>query len=349
MPFPEFMAAALYDPDDGYYARPSGQVGREGDFFTSVSTGPLFGRLLARHIATWHHSAGSPSRWRIIECGANDASLAADILNELKASSADSGLEYCIIEPLPHLAAAQRKRLPDARVLDAPELLGNDPLPGFIFGNEVIDALPFHRIVSDGRNWIDHAVALDENDAFAWHPVGPADLAIISALPVRPAGYQSEVRSCVRNFLKPLTAAISHGRMLWIDYGFPRDDYYHESRSTGTLRTFSRHRAAEDPLDSPGEIDITAHVDFSALATDIAALGGHLIRFEPQSRFLTEVARPWLLEMEGRLDDSARKDLRAFQTLTHPGHLGSRFHVMEASFNEDPTPCGEAAARLGPL
>ncbi len=341
------MAAALYDAEDGYYARPVGQVGRGGDFYTSVSTGPLFGRLLARHMAAWHRAAGSPARWRIVECGANDGSLAADILGELAASGTAAGLEYTIVEPLPRLAAAQRERLPAARVLDSPEPLANDPLPSFVFGNEVIDALPFHRIASDGSGWIDHAVGLGDHDDFTWHPAGPAAPALVAGLPVFPAGYLSEVRAGVADFLRPLAAGMSGGRMLWIDYGFARDDYYHESRSTGTLRTFSRHRAAEDPLDSPGEIDITAHVDFSALAGDIAALGGSVTRFEPQSRFLTGVARPWLLELEGRIDQAARKDLLAFQTLTHPGHLGARFHAMEASFGEGLAPCPAAAGRLG--
>jgi SAM-dependent MidA family methyltransferase len=347
LPFPAFMAAALYDPADGYYARPAGQVGGGGDFFTSVSTGPLFGRLLARHIAAWHRAAGAPARWRIVECGANDGSLAADILGELSASGAAKGLEYTIVEPLPQLAAAQRARLPAVRVLDSPAPLADDPLPSFVFGNEVLDALPFHLIESDGRGWIEMAVELDESDAFRWRPAGPAAAALVGGLPVFPAGYRSEIRSGVAAFLRPLAAGMAGGRMLWIDYGFARADYYHESRTRGTLRTFSRHRAAEDPLDSPGEIDITAHVDFTALAGDIAALGGGVIRFEPQSRFLTDVARPWLHELEGRIDEAARKDLRAFQTLTHPAHLGARFHVLEASFGTDLPPCPAAAGRLG--
>src|SRR5687768_12075747 len=86
LPFPDFMAAALYEPADGCCAQPAGQVGRGGDFFTSVSTGPLFGRLLADHIRAWHGEAGSPPRWRIVEAGANDGSLALDILAGLDAS-----------------------------------------------------------------------------------------------------------------------------------------------------------------------------------------------------------------------------------------------------------------------
>jgi SAM-dependent MidA family methyltransferase len=330
--FPDFMGAALYDPQEGYYARPAGQVGKAGDFITSVSVGPLFGRLLARHIAAWHLKIGAPERWRIIELGANDSSLAGDIITALERLSADAGLEYVIIEPLPRLAQDQRKRLPGVAVHDSAAPLASDPLPSFVLGNEVIDALPFHVIESDGTQWLELGVTADESGAFHWHPLGPAAPEVAGHLPVRPAGYRTEARSGVRDFLKPLAAAMAGGRMLWIDYGFPRDDYYHESRTTGTLRTFSRHRAGEDPLDAPGEIDITAHVDFTGLAEEIHDVGGQVVRFEPQGRFITHVARPWLLEMEGRTDDTAKKELRAFQTLTHPGHLGSRFHVMEAEF-----------------
>jgi SAM-dependent MidA family methyltransferase len=341
------MADALYDPQDGYYARPAGQVGKAGDFITSVSIGPLFGRLLARHIASWHRQAGSPDRWRVLETGANDSSLASDIITALERLGADAGLEYVIIEPLPRLAQDQRKRLPFVAIHGSATALADDPLPTFVLGNEVIDALPFHVIESDGHQWLELGVALDADSHFHWHPFGPAAAELVGKLPLMPAGYRTEVRGrSVRDFLAPLAGTITKGdsgtrgdsgtatgsRMLWIDYGFPRDDYYHESRTTGTLRTFSRHRAGEDPLDAPGEIDITAHVDFTALAEDLDAVGGKVIRFEPQGRYLTHIARPWLLEMEGRTDDDAKKDLRAFQTLTHPGHLGSRFHVMEAEF-----------------
>lgn len=329
LPFPDFMAAALYDPRDGYYARPAGQVGRGGDFYTSVSTGPLFGRLLARHIAAWHREAGSPGRWRIVECGANDGSLAADLLAAL---GSVAGLEYAIIEPLPRLAAAQRERLPAARIVATAGELAADPLPSFVLGNEVIDALPFHVIESDGPGWQLQGVTLSPDDRFAWTGLGEAPPELVAGIPARPAGYRTEVRDNLPTFLAPLASAMSGGRMLWLDYGFERDDYYHESRSTGTLRTFSRHRAAEDPLESPGEIDITAHVDFTALADALTQAGGAVLRFEPQGRFLTEVARPWLLELEGRTDETTRKDLRAFQTLTHPGHLGAKFHVIEAEF-----------------
>ena len=308
-------------------------MGRGGDFFTSVSTGPLFGRLLAEHIAAWYREAAMPSRWRIIELGANDGTLALDIRAGLEEIDIVlDGLEHVVIEPLPQLAAALREKCGDRlRVLDSTAGLAADPLPSFVLGNEVLDALPFHLIESDGTCWQELGVTLD-GEAFSWTLLGPAAEELVEGIPVFPAGYRTEVRDSFPAFLAPLIAAMAGGRMLWIDYGFPRDDYYHPSRTTGTLRTFSKHRAAEDPLASPGEIDITAHVDFSALEEAISAAGGKVIRFERQGKFLTETARPWLLSLEGRTDAEAMKWFRNFQTLTHPGQLGSSFHVMEAAW-----------------
>ena len=276
------MAAALYDPEEGYYARPAGQVGRGGDFFTSVSTGPLFGHLLARQIAEWHRSAGAPARWRVIELGANDVTLAMDIRAGLAELGADAGLEHTVIEPLPLLAAALREKCGAAlRVLDSAAALAADPLPSYVLGNEVLDALPFHVIESDGAGWRELGVTLGAGGEFTWCDLGAAPAELVQALPIFPAGYRTEVRGNFAEFLAPLAAAMAGGRMLWIDYGFPRDDYYHESRTKGTLRTFSSHRAAEDPLASPGEIDITAHVDFTAVQEAIEALGGTVRCYSP--------------------------------------------------------------------
>lgn len=319
--FQHFVAEALYHPELGYYARPAGQVGRAGDFFTSVSTGPLFGQLLAAHISGWWRAAGEPARWRIVEAGANDGSLARDILAALEVP----GFEYVVVEPLPLLAEALRARGSAMRVVDSTTSLADDLLPSFVLGNEVLDALPFHVIESDGTGWRELGVDVAD-DRFVWTDLGPAT----ADLPQRPVGYRTEVRDNYRSFLESMKLGMSSGRMLWLDYGFDREDYYHESRTTGTLRTFSKHRAAEDPLESPGEIDITAHVDFTALAEAAAALGGKVIRDQRQGLFLTEVARPWLLSLEGRTD--VAKELRAFQTLTHPGQLGAKFRVMELDF-----------------
>jgi SAM-dependent MidA family methyltransferase len=143
-----------------------------------------------------------------------------------------------------------------------------------------------------------------------------------------PEGYRTEIRTCYRDFLAPLAGALSSGLMIWIDYGFPREDYYHPGRTEGTLRTFSRHRAGDDPLAHPGEADITAHVDFTAVAEAAQSLGWRQTLLRDQGRWLTDICRDWLLEMEGSPQPAL---LRQFQTLMHPAHLGAKFHALELS------------------
>jgi SAM-dependent MidA family methyltransferase len=341
LPFPVFMETALYHPQGGYYARGPGQVGREGDFFTSVSVGPLFGKLLARRFLNFWDEVGKPAHWRVIECGAHDGTLAADIIGSLQSMNPQAfcGLEYAICEPLPGLRAAQHAQLRDhaakVRIVANPAELATSPLPGLAFGNEVLDALPFHVVEWQAGRWLVLAVATGPDDSFAWEPLEIQNPALLAALePLGsgfPDGYRSEVRTALAGFLAPLAHAFPPGQglMIWIDYGYSRPDYYHPNRSTGTLRTWCHHHPAENPLDSPGQIDISAHVDFTAVASAAIRLGGLPLAFEPQGSWLTRHGRDWLLSMEGRPDP---KSLRQFQTLTHPGQLGGSFHVLELTW-----------------
>ncbi len=354
--FPEFMTTALYDPQQGYYARGSRQVGRGGDFFTSVSVGPLFGAVLARRfLAEWRQS-GNPAPWRIIECGAHDGSLAADVLDTLREldARAFAALDYVITEPLPTLQAVQRQTLRPfgerVRHVQNPLDLAADPLPGVAFGNELLDALPFHLVEWRGGQWLERLVALAADGGFAWETAAIRDALLLDTLaPLGgdfPDGYRSEVRTCFPALLAALAGGLDAGLMLWADYGFARPDYYHPHRTEGTLRTFEQHRAGANPLDNPGRCDITAHVDFTAVAEAARALGGHPVDFRSQGSWLTATAREWLLEQEGNPQPSW---LRQFQTLTHPAHLGSRFHILELSWNPATIPHDPAglAHRLG--
>lgn len=336
------MAAALYQPSLGYYARETRQVGRGGDFFTSVSVGPLFGELLARRFLGEWRESGSPARWRIIECGAHDGTLAADILGAISRldRQAFAALEYAIPEPLPRLEAAQRETLGGFQgktrfVTEACELHAN-PLPGVAFGNELLDALPFHVVEWTNNGWRECKVATDATGDFIWqahHEItSPTLLDALDPLGNSFAeNYRTEVRTNFRDFLEPLTRGLSSGLLLWPDYGFARPEYYHPDRKTGTLRTFSKHRAAENPLATPGEIDITAHVDFTAVAETAIQLGCRPMAFSSQGSWLTGQARDWLLAQEGNPDAAG---LRQFQTLTHPAHLGGSFHILELSWNQ---------------
>jgi SAM-dependent MidA family methyltransferase len=338
--FTDFMATALYEPTLGYYARGTRQVGRGGDFFTSVSVGPLFGELLARRFIKEWESLGSPGKWRIIECGAHDGTLAADVLRTLQklAPQAFAAIEYCIPEPLPRLQSSQREALVEFSeslrfIRDCAELVAEE-LPGIAFGNELLDALPFHVVEYCGGDWWECRVATATSGELIWenHPV--TDVLLRQALKQLgedfPEGYRTEIRTNYQDFLTPLTRCLSSGLLLWLDYGFARPEYYHPGRSAGTLRTFSSHKAGEDPFDRPGEIDITAHVDFTAVAEMAILLGAQPAHFSSQGSWLTDQARGWLLAQEGSPD---LPGLRQFQTLTHPAHLGGSFHALEIAWN----------------
>lgn len=338
--FADFMAVALYHPDRGYYARGTGQVGKAGDFFTSVSVGPVFGRLLARRFARWWAGAGEPAAWRIIECGAHDGTLARDVLEALRDVSPEAfaTLEYAIPEPLRRLRAAQSEKLRDfgekVRLAENADELAVRPLPGVVFGNEVIDALPCR--VTERRENAWHLCRVTWADGgFRWVVGETAEV----DLPRDgfPEGYRTEIRTAesLRAFLAPLLAALEYGLMVWIDYGFARPEFYHPGRADGTLRAFRGHRVEDDPLREPGCSDLTAHVDFTALAETAASLGARPIAFRDQGNWLTDLARPWLLEMEDHPDPAA---IRQFRTLIHPGHLGARFHALELAWHDTATP-----------
>lgn len=355
--FAEFMALALYDPKLGYYARHTNQIGRNGDFFTSVSTGALFGELLAQRFIRHWHEIGKPQRWRVIEAGAHDGTLACDILTAIQKISPQAAvsLEYAIAEPIEYLRSAQATKLAAfgssiRLVADALELAG-DQLPGIAFGNEVLDALPFHLVERRDHSWRELLVSHNADGLLTWVSRGITNpelkLALASLGENFADAHRSEIRTNFENFLKPLSAALVHGLMIWIDYGFASADLHHPLRHSGTLRTFYRHRADDDPLKDPGEKDITAHVDFSDVARTAMKLGGKVIEFHNQGAWLTEIARDWLTSREGNLTVS---EARQFQTLTHPAQLGGKFQVLEISWNPQSAPKDAAslARRLFP-
>jgi SAM-dependent MidA family methyltransferase len=355
--FAAFMELALYEPALGYYARHTRQIGRHGDFFTSVSTGPLFGELLARRFLRYWQETGEPQKWRVIESGAHDGTLAFDILTAIHAISptAAAALEYAIAEPLETLRAAQNAKLArfakNIRQVASPFALADELLPGIAFGNEVLDALPFHLVERHGSSWLELRVGRDGDVSLAWTRHAITNSALIAALaPLGEhftEGHRTEIRTNFADFLRPLSAALNHGLMIWIDYGFAAADLHHPLRHSGTLRTFSHHRAGGDPLATPGEKDITAHVDFTAVAQAAMNLGGKAINFHNQGAWLTELAREWLTGREG---NPSAAEIRQFQTLTHPAQLGGKFQVLEISWDPNAAPQEPAslARRLFP-
>lgn len=349
--FRDYMSQALYHRDWGYYAQSPERVGKNGDFFTSVSVGSLFGRLIALHVLDWWLEASQPTRWRLIEIGPNNGDLACDVIAALAQlhPAAHAALEYVGIDPLPVPRQAQVDKLAarglQGQCLASIDSLHHDPLPSLVLANEVLDALPFQWIERRETDWIEWGVRCSENCADlercemgAIEPAAHLPHVDWSALP---QGYNTEIRSDFGAFLQPLLASMSHGKLLFFDYGFAAPEYYHPQRRDGTLRVFRQHQAAEDPLMAPGCHDITAHVDFSAVALAAMAHGCTLQRFEPQGFFLSRLAARAF-----SLHPATRNEQAQFHTLTHPGQLGKAFQVLEIAHSAAATPNTLALQRL---
>ena len=338
--FPDFLDIALYDREHGYYAKNDSQVGRSGDFYTSVSVGPLFWQLLARRFVHWWENHGNPIPWRILEIGAHDGKLAADILVTIATLSPDAwkALEYSIVEPMPILREAQRQRLSalaaKLHLATDYQAFSSNPLPGIAFGNEILDALPFHLIRRCDNEWkelfVSKGLEFSAQDINSTSALGKKTAELGDEFP---ENYQTEIRTNYLAFLKQISGCINDGILLFIDYGFAAPEYYDTHRTRGTLRTFYKHQAAEEPLDDPGSRDITAHVDFTDLTREAETIGWHPTHFSSQGSYLTHQATEMI--QNGEMNDP--KTIAQFRSLTHPAHLGASFHVIEFEKSKDPT------------
>jgi SAM-dependent MidA family methyltransferase len=335
MRFDRFMELALYHSEHGYYARPRA-IGRAGDFYTSVSVGPLFGQLLARQARQMAQLLGEPEFW-IVEQGAHDGQLAHDILSSLRTSDPDfpGTLRYAIVEPSSAARNTQQEKLAEfgpwvcwlERLAD---WKGDAPC-GLFLSNELADALPVRLIERGAEEWRERCVVIDEEEALGWKAVAIEDAGLVRAiteLPLPPvAGYRTEVRLAARNWMRDVAGFLRRGYVLTIDYGFPASLYYAPFRSEGTLTCYRNHRRGDEVLSAPGEQDLTAHVDFTALVRAGAASKLETLALVDQQRFLTGVAHD---ELSGAAvyRPAIAEQSRAWQMLTHPGHLGTRFQVL---------------------
>jgi SAM-dependent MidA family methyltransferase len=339
MPFREFMETALYAPGLGYYVTPRALFGAAGDFVTAPELSPLFAACLANGVAGLLAKTDGGD---VVEFGAGSGALAALLLPDLLRLGAQVA-RYRIVEPSPVLAARQRERIGRdprlAALRDRFEWLEAAPggqWQGVAIANEVVDALPVDRfrVTAGGCEAIG---VIESGDAFAF-ATGAADAALAAAveslqgaLPVpMPAGYVSELRPGQRGWLAGGTQGLSRGAILIVDYGLPRAQYYHPSRDGGTLCGFRRHRRVADALADPGLQDLTAWVDYSALAEDGAACGLAMGGFATQAHYLldTGIERE-LVRLAESTDDAARRALKQdAATLLLPGEMGERFKVM---------------------
>jgi SAM-dependent MidA family methyltransferase len=335
MTFGTFMSRCLYDAEYGYYAVPERPVGRGGDFHTSVSVGPVFGELIAEWVARSWEQLGRPTPVRLGEQGAHDGCLMADVVGALarRHPLLHAAVRPLVVEPLPARRAGQQRRLAEAGVSaewvetwDA--LAGQPPVPMIFFANELLDAFPVDRWHFDGSGWQQLLVGLDTAGRFRWQSraVTGCPLPGVAGADAGPwpAGYETETCPGLGEWVRELGRAMPVGRALVIDYGREASDYYAPHRTTGTLRGYRGHRRCDDPLAAPGQTDLTADVNFSALAEAAGRAGFRVHGPERQGVFLTRLAAARLLEPP--LPEAAWR--RQFQTLTHPNHLGHLFHAV---------------------
>ncbi len=352
LPFARFMELALYCPEFGYYEQQRDNVGRGGDFITSVSTGGLFGELLAFQFAGWleNEVSSQKSEVRIIEAGAHDGKLAKDILNWLKAKRPQlfEQIEYVIIEPSERRRQWQCETLkqfaPRVRWLSQLNDSTIQPFNGIIFSNELLDAMPVNRYGWDAKNkkWFEWGVAA-ENEKFVWarmpKPIRDSTMQQCNNSQlesVLPDGYIIETSPAAENWWRGAAEILARGKLLTIDYGLTDDELFLPSRTNGTLRAYFRQHVSDDLLANVGEQDLTAHVNFSAIQKTGEAAGLKTEFFSTQTKFLTQILEKTLAdktfgelvapESDGGGWNPARA--RQFQTLTHPEHFGRAFRLL---------------------
>lgn len=340
--FAEYMAVCLYEPGLGYYTSPGRKVGADGDFYTSITVHAAFGRVIAREIAQMWRCMGSPAGFTLLECGAGNGRLACDIMDFLKEreSAMYEGLCLVLVEQEPSLESTQREMLAahgERISWCSPEefATGNAAYSGCIYSNELVDALPAHRVVmtSDGLKEIFVTCNDGEFSEEAGEPSTPDIEAYLKRLNVEllPA-QQAEVNLNAPKWLNAASKALKQGFIMTIDYGYPAADLYASRRKLGTLLCYYRHQIEENPYLRPGLQDITTHVDFTTLMNCGEDAGLKNIWFGEQYRFLLSAGIIEEIEEIERSAISEEEKLRLRLTLKKlimpEGGMGDTFKVL---------------------
>jgi SAM-dependent MidA family methyltransferase len=365
LPFDRFMELALYAPGLGYYAAGSAKLGAAGDFTTAPEVSPLFGRCLAaqcREVLSALAANGIPGG-DVLEFGAGSGALAAEILGALAREGPLPG-RYLILEPSPDLQARQAEQLTQRVPWAQVEWLSRLPegFRGAVLANEVLDAMPVHRfrIGTDGTPLEILVRPVPDGLPGAWEEVAAEQRSAgltqaVQALQSRglatESGYASEINLRLRPWLAALAAALDQALILLIDYGYPQADYYRAERRGGTLMCHARHRAHPDPYQDIGLQDISAHVDFTAVAEQGAAAGLALAGYTTQALFLIGCGLDRELAWAGADPGQAMDLALGARTLVLPSAMGERFQVIALEKGMTGPWCGfssrDLRARLG--
>ena len=326
--FARYMELALHAPALGYYSAGADKLGAGGDFTTAPELGSLFARTLARQVARILRD-GIPD---IVELGAGSGKLARDMLAEL-ASLDCLPQRYLILETSADLKQRQQEILNRDLPRHVRRVAWLDALPGslnaIVIGNEVLDAMPVHVIRTHGGD-VDELGVTARDGIFGWE-ARPAAGAVLSAARELKLNtdYTTEINLAAGSFIRLLGSNLERGVVLLIDYGFPAREYYHPQRSMGTLMCHYRHHAHADPFCLVGLQDITAHVDFSALANAAITSGFDVLGYANQAQFLINCGITEVLAATPADNAAAYLPLAAqAQKLLSPAEMGELFKVI---------------------
>ena len=340
IPFSRYMELALYAPELGYYNAGTRKFGAHGDFVTSPELGPTFAECVAQSFAPVLRQLGDGAVF--FELGGGSGAFAEAALKHLATLDALPA-HYWMLEPSADLRQRQQERLRGAL---APELFDRcrwlDGPPeqewrGVLFANEVLDALPTPRFAIRQGEVFEEYVVLDAQGEFL-SVTQPADALLRAAVrhvernlqaPLA-EGYCSEILPQLPYWIQAVGGLLTEGAMLFVDYGYPREEYYLPERNDGTLICHYQHRAHYDPFFQPGLQDLTASVDFTALAEAGVNAGFDLAGYSSQSNFLLGNGLQDRLEAIQNIENQAVRYRRHMEIkkLTLPGQMGERFQVM---------------------
>ncbi len=337
IPFSRYMERCLYEPGLGYYSAGLTKFGAAGDFVTAPEISSLFGQCLARTCAALLQEIGGGD---VLEFGAGSGKLAADMLQALNREQC-LPTHYYILERSADLRARQRETISQLAGDLIERVVWLDGLPdhgfeGLMLANEVLDAMAVERFRYRDRLFeLFHVCA--EGDTFAWRTRaadGPmaTRLAALNEAVTFPDGFISEINPGLESWIASVAETLARGLLLLIDYGGPRHEVYHPQRSDGTLMCHYRHRAHADPFLYPGLQDMTAHVDFTAVAEAAVNAGLDVFGYTSQSWFLLDCGMDRLLS-ETDVEDSAAwlRQVQQAKTLILPNEMGERFKCMGLS------------------
>ncbi len=353
--FDEFMAVALYHPDGGYYASHKSRTGKHGDFFTSVSVGPVFGKLLAAQFAEMREHLGRPGDFTLVEQGANDGQLMADILH----AWTHPVPRIVMVEPLPQLRELQQQTL--APWADRVSHVAHESeLPAFtgvFFANELLDAFPVKILARENGEWLERRVGYDTNSRkaidteearghgrhdhdtsrFVFVDAPMTDTALpLPAVPDNVPRFVTEVCPSLAPWMRTLSSKVARGWIMLIDYGHPTRILHDPARAAGTLAACRNHERRHDPLDAPGTQDLTVHVDFTAAARAAADAGLAIAGFTDQHHALAALAALAFPPIAtAPLAPAAAKEMRALRHLLHPESMGTSFKFLALSKQTD--------------